>query len=161
MSLYALFSIINFKVAQILILHFGQTRKSYKKHMANVTEKNQVFRCNICGNIVEVLNVGGAELVCCGQPMELLVAKTQDQGMEKHVPVVEKNEDGILVKIGSIPHPMESEHYIQWIEVIVKDGKSCRKFLSPGDAPEAQFEIDESDIVEVREYCNVHGLWKK
>jgi superoxide reductase len=129
--------------------------------MAKVTEKNQVFRCNVCGNIVEVLNVGGGEPVCCGQPTELLVAKTQDQGMEKHVPVVEKDGEGVLVKVGEIAHPMENEHYIQWIQVIAKDGKSCRKFLNPGEAPEARFAIAESEILEVREYCNVHGLWKK
>lgn len=129
--------------------------------MANVSEKNQIFRCNICGNITEVLNVGGAEMICCGQPMELLIAKTTDQGMEKHVPVVEKVEGGVLVKIGSVPHPMEKEHYIQWIEVIAKDEKSCRKHLNPGDAPEAFFAIDENEIIEAREYCNVHSLWKK
>ena len=126
--------------------------------MANVTDKNQVFKCDVCGNIVEVLNVGGSELVCCGQPMELLVAKTQDQGMEKHVPVVEKMGEGVLVKVGEVAHPMDEQHYIQWIEVIAKDGKSCRKFLSPGEAPEARFEIAESEILEVREYCNIHGL---
>lgn len=129
--------------------------------MANVSEKNQIFRCNICGNIVEVVNVGGAELICCGQPMELLAAKTEDQGMEKHVPVVEKMEDGVLVKVGEVPHPMEKEHYIQWIEVIAKNGRSCRKYLNPGEAPEAMFKIDESEIDQVREYCNIHGLWKK
>jgi len=129
--------------------------------MVNVTEKNQIFKCNICGNIVEVLNVGGAELVCCGQPMELLAAKTQDQGMEKHTPVVEKTIDGVLVSVGEIPHPMEENHYIQWIEVISKSGRVCRKFLNPGDAPEARFHIEENEIEQVREYCNVHGLWKK
>lgn len=129
--------------------------------MTKVSEKNQIFRCNICGNIVETVNVGGAELVCCGQPMELLVAKTQDQGMEKHVPVVEKVEKGVLVKIGEVAHPMEQQHYIQWIEILLKNGKSCRKYLSPEDAPEAIFEVEESQLEEVREYCNVHGLWKK
>jgi superoxide reductase len=129
--------------------------------MTKVSEKNQIFRCNICGNIVETVNVGGAELVCCGQPMELLVAKTQDLGMEKHVPVVEKVENGILIKIGEVAHPMEQQHYIQWIEILLENGKSCRKYLSPEDAPEAIFEVDESQLEEVREYCNVHGLWKK
>ncbi|HBO17187.1 MAG: Desulfoferrodoxin [Candidatus Moranbacteria bacterium GW2011_GWE2_35_2-] len=129
--------------------------------MTNVSEKNQIFRCNICGNIVETVNVGGAELVCCGQPMEFLVAKTEDQGMEKHIPVVEKIENGILVKIGEMAHPMQQQHYIQWIEILLKNGESCRKYLNHGDAPEAIFKIDESQIEGVREYCNVHGLWKK
>ncbi|EKE15516.1 MAG: hypothetical protein ACD_11C00146G0003 [uncultured bacterium] len=129
--------------------------------MTKVSEKNQIFRCNVCGNIVETLNVGGAEIICCDQPMELLVAKTMDQGTEKHTPVVEKMCGGVLVKIGEVPHPMEEKHYIQWIEVIAKNGKSCRKYLSPGDAPEAKFEIEESEILEAREYCNIHGLWKK
>jgi len=129
--------------------------------MSAVSEKNQIYKCNVCGNIVEVVNVGGGELVCCSQSMELLQAKTQDQGMEKHVPMVEKNDDGVLIKIGEIAHPMEESHYIQWIEVLTKNGKSCRKFLNPGDAPEAMFEIEESEIEQVREYCTVHGLWKK
>ncbi|MCL5410857.1 MAG: desulfoferrodoxin [Patescibacteria group bacterium] len=120
--------------------------------------QNQVYKCSVCGNIVEVLFAGGGTLVCCGKPMELLAEKTEDEGKEKHVPVVEKSDNKIKVKVGSIPHPMEQEHYIQWIEVIA-DGRIYRKHLKPGDSPEAEFEIEANEIM-VREYCNVHGLWK-
>ena len=123
-----------------------------------MTQLKQIYKCSVCGNIVEVIHASGGELVCCGKPMELLVEKTQDLGFEKHVPVVEKTEQGILVKVGSIPHPMEEAHYIEWIEIIA-DGKYCRKFLKPGDKPEALFEISAKEVV-VREYCNIHGLWK-
>ena len=123
-----------------------------------MTELRQVYKCNICGNIVEMLHAGQGELVCCGQPMELQKEKTQDEGREKHVPVIEKTESGVKVKVGSVPHPMEEKHYIEWIEVIA-DGKSYRKFLKPGDKPEAEFMI-KADSIEAREYCNVHGLWK-
>ncbi|MBM3209095.1 desulfoferrodoxin [Candidatus Shapirobacteria bacterium] len=118
----------------------------------------QIYKCNICGNIVEVIHVGGGELVCCGQPMELLTEKNQDIGQEKHVPVIEKTESGIKVKVGSIPHPMEEAHYIEWIEVIA-DGKIYREFLNLGDQPEAEFPI-RADNLSAREYCGVHGLWK-
>ena len=123
-----------------------------------MTEEKQVYKCNICGNIVEVLHAGVGQLVCCGQPMELLVERTEDVGKEKHVPVIEKTETGIRVKVGSIPHPMEENHYIEWIEVIA-DGVIYRKFLKPGDKPEAEFEVGAENIT-VKEYCNVHGLWK-
>jgi len=124
-----------------------------------MTEKKQIYKCNLCGNIVEVLHSGQGHLVCCGQPMELLEEKTEDAGQEKHVPIIEKTEKGAKVKIGSEPHPMESDHYIEWIEIITSEG-SFRKFLKPGNKPESEFEIEAEDI-EVREYCNVHGLWKK
>jgi len=123
-----------------------------------MTELMQVYKCNICGNIVEVLHAGAGDLVCCGQPMELFKEKTEDLGQEKHVPVIEKTKTGIKVKVGSIPHPMEEKHFIEWIEVIA-DGRICRKFLKPGDKPEAEFEIKASEI-KAREYCNIHGLWK-
>ena len=123
-----------------------------------MTEQRQVYKCNICGNMVEVLHAGVGQLVCCGQPMELLVERTEDVGKEKHVPVMEETETGIRVKVGSIPHPMEENHYIEWIEVIA-DGVIYRRFLKPGDKPEAEFEIVAENIT-VREYCNVHGLWK-
>lgn len=126
--------------------------------MVNVKQKNEIYKCNICNNIVEVLNVGGGELVCCGQPMELLKGKTEDAGLEKHVPVIEKTDTRIKVKVGSIPHPMTEEHHIQWIEIIA-DGRIYRGFLKPGDRPEAEFEIKAEEIV-AREYCNLHGLWK-
>jgi len=117
-----------------------------------------VFKCEICGNIVELLHVGGGELVCCGQPMTLMEEKTADSATEKHVPVIEKKDGGLSVKVGSVPHPMEEKHFIEWIEVTV-DGKVCKKFLKPGDAPEAFFAVDGNDV-KAREYCNIHGLWK-
>lgn len=123
-----------------------------------MTEQKQIYRCNICGNIVEVLHAGVGELVCCGQPMELLTEKTEDVGLEKHVPVIEKTERGVRVKVGSVSHPMEEGHYIEWIEIIV-NGRLYRKFLGPGDVPEAEFEIVAEEIG-AREYCSVHGLWK-
>ena len=123
-----------------------------------MTEKKQIYKCNVCGNIVEVLHAGAGQLVCCGQPMEWLKENTVDASKEKHLPVMEKTEKGILVKIGSVPHPMEEEHYIEWIEIIA-DGLAYRKFLQPGDKPEAEFSI-EAEQIETREYCNLHGLWK-
>jgi len=121
-------------------------------------ELNQVYKCNVCGNIVEVLHAGGGQLVCCGQPMELLKEKTEDAGLEKHVPVIEKTGSGVKVKVGSVPHPMEDAHYIEFVEVIA-GGRIYRKFLEPGDKPEAEFEINAENI-KAREYCNVHGLWR-
>ncbi|MEK9134940.1 MAG: desulfoferrodoxin [Patescibacteria group bacterium] len=126
-----------------------------------MTKLKQIYRCNVCGNIVEVIHAAGGELVCCGQPMELLQEKTQELGFEKHVPVIEKTEQGILVKVGSAPHPMEEAHYIEWIEIII-DARSCRKFLKPGDKPEALFEVspEPNQTIIAREYCTIHGLWK-
>ena len=123
-----------------------------------VAERLQVYKCEICGNIVEVLHGGKGQLVCCGKPMTLLEENTTDAATEKHVPVVEKTDKGYLVKVGSVAHPMLEEHYIQWIE-LVADGTSYIKYLKPGDAPEAEFCI-EAESVYAREYCNLHGLWK-
>ena len=123
-----------------------------------MTVLKQVYRCNICGNIVEVLHTGKGELVCCGEPMELLQEKASDVGQEKHVPVVESASDGVKVKVGSVPHPMEEKHHIEWVEII-EDGQSCRQFLKAGDKPEADFKVG-SKKVTAREYCNIHGLWK-
>jgi len=123
-----------------------------------MTTKNQIYRCPICGNIVEVIHAGGGELVCCGQPMELLQSKTEDTGFEKHLPVIAKSENQVTVKIGSIPHPMEEAHYIELIEIIADD-KVYKKFLKPGDTSEAVFEIS-ADNITARAYCNVHGLWQ-
>jgi superoxide reductase len=122
-----------------------------------MTEKLQIYKCEVCGNIVEMLHAGAGQLVCCGQPMKLCRENTVDAAKEKHVPVIEKTATGIKVKVGSVPHPMEAAHYIEWIE-IVADGKAYRKFLNPGEAPEATFEI-KADKVTAREYCNLHGLW--
>ena len=117
-----------------------------------MTEILQVWKCEICGNIVEVVHEGADALVCCGQPMNLQEEKIRDEGNEKHVPVIE----GKIVKIGSVEHPMEEAHYIEWIEAI--DGeKSSKVFLKPGDKPEAEFCFD---VVGVKAYCNLHGLWK-
>lgn len=119
----------------------------------------EIYKCNICGNIVEVLHEGVGELVCCGEPMELLKAKTEDSSVEKHVPYIEKTADGLLVKVGqNQDHPMEEQHYIEWIQVIA-DGEAYRKFLKPGDKPQAKFTIS-ADKITAREYCNIHGLWK-
>ena len=123
-----------------------------------MTERLQIYKCEICGNIVEVLHTGKGELVCCGEPMKLYKENTIDAALEKHVPVIEKTENGFKVKVGSVAHPMIEEHYIEWIEVIV-DGIAYRKFLNPGDEPEAEFCI-KADNVTAREYCNIHGLWK-
>ena len=123
-----------------------------------MTEVRQIYKCNICGNIVEVLHAGIGELVCCGQPMELLKEKTKDIGLEKHIPVIEKSNGKIKIMVGSVPHPMEDKHWIEWIE-LVADNKVYRKFLNPGDKPEVDFEIDAEKIT-AREYCNLHGLWK-
>jgi superoxide reductase len=123
-----------------------------------VTEKLQVYKCEVCGNIVEVLHTGAGELVCCGAPMKNYVENTVDAAKEKHVPVVEKISGGFKVKVGSVAHPMEEKHYIEWIELLA-DGKAYREFLQPGQAPEATFMIQAEKVV-AREYCNLHGMWK-
>ncbi|MFP4444936.1 MAG: desulfoferrodoxin [Desulfosudaceae bacterium] len=123
-----------------------------------MAERYQVYKCELCGNIVEVLYGSDGTLVCCDQDMTLLTENTVDAAKEKHVPVIEKTADGIKVKVGDVAHPMEEKHYIQWIELIA-DGKSCFQFLKPGDAPEAVFNVS-ADQVTAREYCNIHGLWK-
>ena len=123
-----------------------------------MAERMEVYKCEACGNIVEVLHGGGGELVCCGQPMVLFKENTVDAAKEKHVPVIEKAADGVVVKVGEVAHPMEEKHYIEWIEIIA-DGTVYRQFLNPGDAPEATFNI-KADQVTAREYCTIHGLWK-
>ena len=123
-----------------------------------MAQRLEVYKCNICGNIVEVLEAGGGELVCCGKAMEQLVENTVDAAKEKHVPVIEKVDGGIKVKVGSVPHPMEDKHYIEWIELIAGD-TAYRQFLNPGDAPEAVFMVDANQVT-AREYCNLHGHWK-
>ena len=123
-----------------------------------VTKRLQIYKCEICGNIVEMLHEGDGELVCCGQPMALQAENTVDAAREKHVPVIEKIEGGVRVKVGSVAHPMEEKHYIEWIELIA-DGKAYRQFLKPGGAPEATFRIAAKQL-SAREYCNLHGLWR-
>jgi len=122
------------------------------------TEKLQVYKCNVCGNMVEMIHSGVGKLVCCNQPMELLVAGTTDAAEEKHVPVVEKTDQGIKVTVGSVAHPMEDKHYIEWIEAVV-DGQAYRQFLDPEKPPEAFFPVS-GEKVSVREFCNLHGLWQ-
>ena len=121
-------------------------------------EKQQVYVCNVCGNTVEVVQGGAGTLVCCGVPMQQLKENTTDATEEKHVPVVENVDGGVRVRVGSVLHPTQDDHYIQWIEVIA-DGKCYRQFLSPGDEPAAVFPI-ESERVAARAICNLHGLWR-
>lgn len=124
-----------------------------------MTKKLEVYKCEICGNIVEVMHEGSGELVCCGQSMKLMKEKTADSSTEKHVPFIKREESAYIVKVGeNTPHPMQEKHYIEWIELNV-DGAVYRKYLSPGDKPEAVFKVPEGKKVSAREYCNIHGLW--
>ena len=123
-----------------------------------MTSQREVYRCDVCGNVVEVEYAGKGELVCCGQPMRSMKANTTDAAKEKHVPLIEKVDGGVLVKVGSIPHPMEEKHYIVYVEICA-DGIIMRKYLKPGSAPEAFFRTDAKNI-QAWEYCNLHGLWK-
>jgi superoxide reductase len=118
----------------------------------------QVYKCEKCGQMAEVMHDSGCDLNCCGQPMKTLVENTTDAAKEKHVPAIEKTADGFTVRVGSVVHPMENDHYIEWIELLA-DGASYKKYLKPGDKPEAHFQIKAS-AVSAREYCNKHGLWK-
>ena len=123
-----------------------------------MTQLHQIYKCDICGNIVQLAHAGADALVCCGEPMILQEEQTADFTTEKHVPVIEKQANGYLVKVGSVPHPMEEKHYIEWIELLA-DGVSYRRFLQPGDKSEAFFCID-AELVSAREYCNIHKLWR-
>ncbi|PRR83447.1 desulfoferrodoxin [Clostridium vincentii] len=123
-----------------------------------MTKLKEIYKCEICGNIIEVIHESVGILVCCGQPMKLQVENTVDAAKEKHVPVVEKVKGGVLVKVGAIEHPMLEAHYIEWIEIQTAN-KIYRKHLSPGEKPEAKFLVEE-EVLSVREYCNVHGLWQ-
>jgi len=123
-----------------------------------MAERLQVYKCEVCGNIIEVLHGGKGQLVCCGKPMVMMSENTVDAAKEKHVPVLEKSPGGVKVKVGSVAHPMEEKHYVEWIEVIA-DGKIYRQFLKPGEKPEATFNVEGSQMY-AREYCNIHGHWK-
>lgn len=123
-----------------------------------MAERNQVYKCEVCGNIVEVLHGAAGVLKCCGSPMVLQTEKSEDQGNEKHVPVITRTDAGVKVAVGSVAHPMEEHHFIEWIEILA-DGKIYRKYLNPGDAPEAEFKLTAADV-KAREYCTIHGLWK-
>jgi len=125
-----------------------------------MTKLMEIYKCKICGNIVEMVHGGQGQLVCCGEPMKKMEENTEDAATEKHVPVVEEIDEGIKVKVGSVPHPMIDKHYIEWIEV--QNGPWVnRKHLNPDDPPEAEFYVKMQDRLEVRAYCNIHGLWKK
>lgn len=125
-----------------------------------MTENEEIYRCNVCGNMVEVVHLGTGRLMCCGNQMALLEERKEGVGPEKHVPIIEKTDNGVKIKIGSWPHPMEENHCIEWIELIA-DNQVYRKILMPGDKPEAEFKVDPEDIsqIEAREYCSIHGLW--
>jgi superoxide reductase len=123
-----------------------------------MAERMEIYKCEICGNIVEVLHGGKGALVCCGEDMVLQAENTVDAAVEKHVPVVEVLEDGVLVKVGEVAHPMQDDHYIEWVQIIIGD-RCSRIFLKPGLAPEGKFTPPKEGIT-AREYCNLHGLWK-
>jgi superoxide reductase len=123
-----------------------------------MTKRFEIYKCDKCGNIIEVLHEGASDLHCCGQPMKLFTENTTDAAKEKHLPVIEKTADSVTVKVGSVDHPMEEKHYIEWVQLIV-DGKSYRQFLNPGDKPMATFKVSGASVA-AREYCNLHGLWK-
>lgn len=123
-----------------------------------MTKTKQIYRCSVCGNIVEVVNASTGTLSCCGKPMELLTENTTDAATEKHVPVIEKTDCGYRVTVGEVEHPMAEEHYIQWIELVTEKGV-LRKFLKPGEKPVAEFKTCAKNVT-AREYCNLHGLWK-
>ena len=120
--------------------------------------KQQVYRCELCGNIIEKVNDGGGPLVCCGQPITAVEENTTEAATEKHIPVIEQNGDTYKVTVGSVNHPMEDAHYIEWIEIIADNGAVYRKVLSPSDPPVAEFTIKASSV-RARAYCNLHGLW--
>jgi superoxide reductase len=130
----------------------------FKGGNKKMAKRREVYKCGVCGNIVEVLHGGKGNLVCCEKPMNLLVENTVDAAKEKHVPVVEKIDAGVKVKVGEVAHPMEEKHWIEWVELIA-DGKTYRQYLNPGEAPEATFNVT-ADQITAREYCNIHGLWK-
>jgi len=118
-----------------------------------MTEQKEIYKCAICGNIVEVVHAGGGTLVCCGEPMQLMKENSVDASIEKHVPVI----NGKKVIVGSVPHPMTEEHYIEWIEAESSNGESAKVFLKSSDKPEATFSFKP---IRARAYCNLHGLWK-
>jgi superoxide reductase len=122
-------------------------------------ERGQIFRCNTCGNMFELIMVGGGTPTCCGSDLELLSDDPKDVGPEKHIPIIEKTGSGVKVKVGKVPHPMEEKHYIAWIEIITDKGTQ-RVYLKPGDLPEAEFMVDDISNIKVKEYCIIHGLWR-
>ncbi len=124
-----------------------------------MTELRQVYKCDICGNMIEVVHAAGGSLVCCGKPMTLKKENTTDAANEKHVPVLEEVDGKVVVRIGSVEHPMTPEHHIEWIELHTED-RVYRKYLSVDEKPEAVFNTTLDKVLYAREYCNLHGLWK-
>jgi len=122
------------------------------------TKKREIYKCEICGNIIEILHNGAGQLVCCGEFMNMLKENSEGDYAEKHSPVIEKNDEGINIKVGNVEHPMEEKHYIEWIEISTEKGES-KKFLKPGEKPEVLFPVKNGNL-KSRMYCNVHGLWK-
>jgi superoxide reductase len=131
-----------------------------QKRRNAMTEKATVYKCEHCGIIVEVLHAGGGALTCCGEDMKRYTENTTDAATEKHVPVVELTDGGLKVTVGSVAHPMEDAHFIEWIEWITADGKALRQDLNPGAMPEAFFAGVTAEGGTARAYCNLHGLWK-
>ena len=126
-----------------------------------MTKLGEIYRCDLCGNVTEVLHAGAGELVCCGQPMELMAEKTEEQeGKEKHVPVISVEDGRVKVNVGSVAHPMEDNHHIEVIEILKGGEVVLSKRLFPGDEPEAVFCMDDTEDVAARALCNIHGLWK-
>lgn len=123
-----------------------------------IYKMHEFYKCDKCGLILDTVHSAEGHLVCCGQDMRLLKEGEVDAATEKHVPVVEKVDGGVKVTVGSVNHPMEDEHYIEWIEILL-DGRVIRQFLKPSDKPEAFFAVD-GDKITARAYCNLHGLWK-
>ena len=125
-----------------------------------MTEKNQIYKCALCGQIIEVVEPGAGELVCCGKPMQLLKPNTEDASQEKHVPVIRQEGNCTVVRIGSEPHPMAAAHFIGWAELLLPCGKTIRAELLPGDAPEVRFPVPFDERTQARIWCNIHGLWQ-
>lgn len=124
-----------------------------------MAEKDGIYKCNVCGNVVSVIDAYEGVLVCCGEDMKILEVKNEDEGKEKHVPVVEIDQGNVSVKVGSVPHPMEKEHYISLIQLIKDGSVIAGKRLNPDDKPEASFCLTDTSGIKARIFCNVHGVW--
>jgi len=137
-----------------------KNKESIERENTEMATKNEVYKCEICGNIVEVLHGGKGALVCCGSPMKLMTENTVDAAKEKHVPVATTDDMGTVIKVGDVAHPMTEEHHIEWIQLLCPTGKhNVKHFLKPGDAPETSFKLPNTKGWKVRSYCNLHGLW--
>lgn len=123
-----------------------------------MTTRNEIYKCGVCGNITTVMHASGGTLSCCGQPMNRMNENIVDAALEKHVPVITKTADGYMIAVGSVEHPMEEKHFIEWIELIAGNERLI-KYLKPGDKPVATFKTDATEVY-AREYCNLHGNWR-